>query len=162
MSRSYLAVSIHFIDKKRKALTCVSFEMKELNGSHTAVYLRQTLETALKSAGLNPNFISKIVADGAKNMVNAFLEPFTLTTNENGEETMEENEDDAQKKLFEDYEKFLLSDENVEECEYLMADFDENESSNNLHCVAHRLELVRKDVFEKEELSRSIEVERSH
>uniref|UniRef100_A0A914PN96 HAT C-terminal dimerisation domain-containing protein n=1 Tax=Panagrolaimus davidi TaxID=227884 RepID=A0A914PN96_9BILA len=152
MSRSYLAVSIHFIDKKRKAVTCASFEMKELEGSHTAAFLRQTLETVLKSAGLNVNFISKIVADGARNMVNAFLEPFTLTTNETGEETMEANDDETQKKLFEDYEKFLLSDENVDEIQFVMDDFEQNGSPNKLHCVAHRLQLVQKDVFEKDDL----------
>uniref|UniRef100_A0A914Y6S1 HAT C-terminal dimerisation domain-containing protein n=1 Tax=Panagrolaimus superbus TaxID=310955 RepID=A0A914Y6S1_9BILA len=151
MSYSYLAVSVHFIDKKRKALTCASFELKELKGRHTASFLRTTLENALKKAGLDVSNISKIVSDGARNMVNAFFEPFKVTTEEDGSESMEEIADDAHLKLLDDYEKFLLSDEDVEEFQFLVEAIGEDDP-NNLHCVAHRIQLVLKDVFEKEEL----------
>jgi hypothetical protein len=73
MSHSFLAVSLSYVDRKQQSLTCAPFELLKLDDSHTGIYLRGMLEDALKTSGANFKLITKIVTDGASNMVKGFL-----------------------------------------------------------------------------------------
>ncbi|XP_077270860.1 zinc finger BED domain-containing protein 4-like [Temnothorax americanus] len=75
-TRSYIGITVHYINFEAMRLECISLGIKELEKSHNAEYISTIISEVLDEWHINADAVVAVVTDNASNMAKAIRDTF--------------------------------------------------------------------------------------
>jgi len=77
--KSYLGVTLHFLDEENDALDAFRLGLVPLAGAHTSAYIGEVLDEVLVDWGIKKERVRLFITDNAENMKKAIVDTFGST-----------------------------------------------------------------------------------